>query len=138
MVIHLYIAFRVGISNSNISQSKFREFFVFSQYKKLISGQHRKKGRNNRGIITCRHKGGGHKRLYRKIDFKRDNEKILGRVVSIEYDPNRNARICLVMYEDGDKRYILHPRGVQINDKILSGKKDIPITPGNVLPLSAE
>jgi len=134
MVIRGYKPYTPGIRNRAISQ--FKEIFSSVPYKKLISGQNRKKGRNNRGIITSRHRGGGHKRLYRHIDFKRDKTQILGRIISIEYDPNRNARICLVSYEDGEKRYILHPRGVNIND-IIFASISAPILPGNALPLSA-
>nr|AYP34535.1 ribosomal protein L2 [Ravenala madagascariensis] len=103
----------------------------------LIYGQHRcSKGRNARGIITARHRGGGHKRLYRKIDFRRnEKEDISGRIVTIEYDPNRNAYICLIHYGDGEKRYILHPRGAIIGDTIVSGTK-VPISMGNALPLT--
>nr|BCN13600.1 ribosomal protein L2 [Schizostachyum dumetorum var. xinwuense] len=103
----------------------------------LIHGRHRcGKGRNSRGIITARHRGGGHKRLYRKIDFRRNQKDISGRIVTIEYDPNRNAYICLIHYGDGEKRYILHPRGAIIGDTIVSGTK-VPISMGNALPLSA-
>ncbi|THU42992.1 hypothetical protein C4D60_Mb00t04390 [Musa balbisiana] len=103
----------------------------------LIYGQHRcSKGRNARGIITARHRGGGHKRLYRKIDFRRNEKDISGRIVTIEYDPNRNAYICLIHYGDGEKRYILHPRGAIIGDTIVSGT-EVPISMGNALPLSA-
>uniref|UniRef100_A0A1P8DHJ5 Large ribosomal subunit protein uL2c n=1 Tax=Tylosema esculentum TaxID=189976 RepID=A0A1P8DHJ5_9FABA len=101
----------------------------------LIYGQHRcGKGRNARGIITARHRGGGHKRLYRKIDFRRNQKDIYGRIVTIEYDPNRNAYICLIHYGDGEKRYILHPRGAIIGDTIVSGT-EVPIKMGNALPL---
>nr|YP_010007843.1 ribosomal protein L2 [Terminalia catappa]YP_010007863.1 ribosomal protein L2 [Terminalia catappa]QNR87533.1 ribosomal protein L2 [Terminalia catappa]QNR87553.1 ribosomal protein L2 [Terminalia catappa] len=104
----------------------------------LIYGQHRcSKGRNARGIITAGHRGGGHKRLYRKIDFRRNEKDIYGRIVSIEYDPNRNAYICLIHYGDGEKRYILHPRGAIIGDTIVSGT-EVPIKMGNALPLSAK
>nr|QKG63330.1 ribosomal protein L2 [Streptocarpus ionanthus subsp. rupicola] len=103
----------------------------------LIYGQHHcGKGRNARGIITVRHRGGGHKRLYRKIDFRRNEKDIYGRIVTIEYDPNRNAYICLIHYGDGEKRYILHPRGAIIGDTIVSGT-EVPIKMGNALPLSA-
>nr|YP_010286836.1 ribosomal protein L2 [Hydrocharis dubia]UKT60892.1 ribosomal protein L2 [Hydrocharis dubia] len=102
----------------------------------LISGQHHcGKGRNARGIITARHRGGGHKRLYRKIDFRRNEKNISGRIVTIEYDPNRNASICLIHYRDGEKRYILHPRGAIIGDTIVSGTK-APIAIGNALTLT--
>lgn len=104
----------------------------------LIYGQHCcSKGRNARGIITARHRGGGHKRLYRKIDFRRNEKDISGRIVTIEYDPNRNAYICLIHYRDGEKGYILHPRGARIGDTIISGTKKVPISMGNALPLSA-
>nr|YP_010248948.1 ribosomal protein L2 [Ruellia brittoniana]QTT58248.1 ribosomal protein L2 [Ruellia brittoniana] len=104
--------------------------------KNLIYGQHHcGKGRNARGIITARHRGGGHKRLYRKIDFRRNEQDIYGRIVTIEYDPNRNACICLIHYGDGEKRYILHPRGALIGDTIVSGT-EVPIKMGNALPLS--
>nr|AKZ31116.1 ribosomal protein L2 [Scaevola collaris] len=104
--------------------------------KNLIYGQHHcVKGRNARGIITAWHRGGGHKRLYRKIDFRRNKEDIYGRIVTIEYDPNRNADICLIHYRDGEKRYILHPRGAIIGDTIVSGTK-VPIKMGNALPLT--
>nr|YP_009948096.1 ribosomal protein L2 [Taxillus yadoriki]QOH97221.1 ribosomal protein L2 [Taxillus yadoriki] len=103
----------------------------------LIYGQHRcGKGRNARGIITAGHRGGGHKRLYRKIDFRRNEKDIYGRIVTIEYDPNRNAYICLIHYGDGEKRYILHPRGAIIGETIVSGT-EVPIKMGNALPLSA-
>nr|YP_009671009.1 ribosomal protein L2 [Passiflora arbelaezii]YP_009671032.1 ribosomal protein L2 [Passiflora arbelaezii]QCX30251.1 ribosomal protein L2 [Passiflora arbelaezii]QCX30252.1 ribosomal protein L2 [Passiflora arbelaezii] len=104
--------------------------------KNLIYGQHRcGKGRNARGIITARHRGGGHKRLYRQIDFRRNEKDIYGRIVTIEYDPNRNAYICLIHYGDGEKRYILHPRGTLIGDTIISGT-EVPIKMGNALPLT--
>nr|UCU57570.1 ribosomal protein L2 [Hypericum ascyron] len=102
----------------------------------LIYGQHRcGKGRNVRGIITVRHRGGGHKRLYRKIDFRRNEKDIYGKIVTIEYDPNRNADICLIHYGDGEKGYILHPRGARIGDTIISGT-EVPIKMGNALPLT--
>lgn len=91
-------------------------------------------GRNNRGVITCRHRGGGHKRLYRQIDFRRDKIGVTAKVVTIEYDPNRNARIALVRYEDGEKRYILHPRGLTVGEIIMSDL-NAPILVGNSLPL---
>nr|YP_010974663.1 ribosomal protein L2 [Amyema quandang]WNR57116.1 ribosomal protein L2 [Amyema quandang]WNR57178.1 ribosomal protein L2 [Amyema quandang]WNR57240.1 ribosomal protein L2 [Amyema quandang] len=102
----------------------------------LIYGQHRcGKGRNARGIITAGHRGGGHKRLYRKIDFRRNEKDIYGRIVTIEYDPNRNAYICLIHYGDGEKRYILHPKGAIIGETIVSGT-EVPIKMGNALPLT--
>ena len=134
MVIRGYKAYTPGFRNRSVSQ--FKQVFSSEPYRKLISGQHRLKGRNNRGIITSRHRGGGHKRLYRHIDFKRDKHRVWGKVISIEYDPNRNARICLVDYEDGEKRYILQPRGIELQDRILAAT-NAPISPGNSLPLSA-
>nr|AKT74002.1 ribosomal protein L2 [Corsia cf. boridiensis SPL470-2] len=102
----------------------------------LIHRKHRcSKGRNDRGIITSRHIGGGHKRLYRKIDFRRNKKDISGKIVTIEYDPNRNAYICLIYYGDGEKRYILHTRGAIIGDTIIYGT-EVPISMGNALPLS--
>ncbi|KAK8292407.1 hypothetical protein V6Z11_D06G120200, partial [Gossypium hirsutum] len=103
---------------------------------KLFYGQHRcGKGRNARGIITARHRGGGHKCLYSKIDFRRNEKDIYGRIITIEYDPNRNAYICLIHYGDGEKRYILHPRGAIIGDTIVSGT-EVAIKMGNALPLT--
>ena len=104
--------------------------------KSLTVANHRAKGRNNKGRITIRHKGGGHKRLYRLIDFKRNKYDILGIVVSIEYDPNRNANIALINYSDGEKRYILHPENLNIGDSIVAGK-NLPIQVGNALPLDS-
>ena len=101
----------------------------------MLKKNHRKKGRNNRGVITIRHRGGGHKRRYRAIDFKRNKHDILGRVASIEYDPNRNARISLLHYEDGEKRYIIAPQNVKVGTNLMSGPNaDIQI--GNSLPLA--
>ncbi len=98
--------------------------------------EHLKKasGRNNTGKITVRHHGGGHKKTYRRIDFKRDKRGVPGRVAAIEYDPNRSARIALVHYADGEKRYILSPVGLQVDATVLAGE-DAPIRPGNALPL---
>ncbi len=91
-------------------------------------------GRNNQGHVTTRYKGGGHRRAYRKIDFRRDKYGIPGKVKEIEYDPNRSARIALVVYADGEKRYILHPRGLQVGDAVVSGPgADIRL--GNAVPL---
>lgn len=108
-----------------------------SSRNRLIYGQHHcSTGRNARGIITAKHRGGGHKRLYRKIDFRRNEKDIYGRIVTIEYDPNRNAHICLIHYGDGEKRYILHPKGAEIGDTVVYGT-EVPIKKGNALPLSA-
>ncbi len=116
------------------SVSDFSEITRSKPEKSLTKNKHRKKGRNNRGVITTRHRGGGHKRLYRQIDFHRDKHNIPARVAAIEYDPNRNARIALLFYEDGEKRYILCPLGVSVGTKVISGP-DAPYEDGNALPL---
>jgi large subunit ribosomal protein L2 len=102
--------------------------------KSLTSGRSEKAGRDSRGRISVRHKGGGHKRLYRTIDFKRDKVGIPGRVASIEYDPNRSSNIALINYVDGEKRYIIAPKGLAVNARVISGP-DAPIETGNTLPL---
>lgn len=124
------------------SSSRYKSSLDFSLLtkkkpeKSLTFGNQRSKGRNNQGKITIRHKGGGHKRLYRKIDFKRNKFDIEGIVVAIEYDPNRNANIALIRYKDGEKRYILHPENLKIHDIILATKEiNISINTGNALPL---
>lgn len=104
--------------------------------KSLLRPKHRKGGRNNQGKITCRHRGGGHKRQLREIDFRRDKDGIPAKVDSVQYDPNRSARIALLHYVDGEKRYILAPDGLKAGDQILSGP-DAPASVGNCLPLSA-
>lgn len=107
-----------------------------SPEKSLTVSIHRKKGRNCYGRITSRRRGGGHKRLYRRIDFKRDKLDMSAEVLSIEYDPNRSANIALLRYEDGEKRYILAPRGVQKGDSLLSTDNQVEeFTPGLCLPL---
>jgi large subunit ribosomal protein L2 len=118
----------------NRTVTDFSEITQTKPEKSLCVFKHRAKGRNNRGVITCRHRGGGHKRLYRQIDFRRDKIGILATVLTIEYDPNRNARIALVRYEDGEKRYILQPRGLKVGDTIISDI-NAPIAIGNALPL---
>jgi large subunit ribosomal protein L2 len=102
--------------------------------KSLTSGRKERAGRDSNGRISVRHKGGGHKRRYRTIDFKRDKIGIPGKVATIEYDPNRSANIALVVYADGDKRYIIAPKGLVSGARVLSGP-DAPIEPGNALPL---
>jgi len=96
----------------------------------------KKSGRNNRGVVTVRHRGGGAKRRLRIIDFKRDKVGVQGKVTSIEYDPNRSARIALICYTDGEKRYILAPMGLNVGDMIMAGES-ADIKPGNTMPLSA-
>ena len=100
----------------------------------LLDKKMSKGGRNNNGRITVRHQGGGHKQRYRIIDFKRNKDGISGVVERIEYDPNRSAHLALVKYADGDRRYILAPRGIEAGASIVSGE-DAPIKPGNALPL---
>nr|YP_009395215.1 ribosomal protein L2 [Bryothamnion seaforthii]ARW63983.1 ribosomal protein L2 [Bryothamnion seaforthii] len=132
MAIRLYRAYTPGTRNRTVST--FNEVTKSFPEKKLIQKKHFAKGRNNRGVITCRHKGGGHKKRYRVIDFKRNKLDIAGKVASIEYDPNRNARIASVYYKDGEKRYILHPRSLKVGSIIISGE-NAPIEVGNALPL---
>jgi large subunit ribosomal protein L2 len=100
----------------------------------LTESQSKSGGRNNHGRITTRHKGGGHKQNYRIIDFKRDKEGIACRVERVEYDPNRTAHIALVCYADGERRYIISPKGLKVGDQLVAGK-DAPIKVGNSLPL---
>ena len=133
MSIRLYKSYTPGTRHRALSA--FTEITKAKPEKSLIRKNHRKKGRNNRGVITIRHRGGGHKRRYREIDFGRNKYGITGTVTSIEYDPNRNARISLISYSDGEKRYILHPKGLNIGDTILSGAGS-PFSIGNTLPLS--
>jgi len=116
------------------TSTDFAEITRSEPEKSLVKSIHRPKGRNNRGVITCRHRGGGHKRLYRIIDFRRDKRNIPAKVTEIEYDPNRNARIALLYYEDGEKRYILHPVGLSVGDTVIAGE-DVPFETGNALPL---
>ena len=92
-------------------------------------------GRNNTGRITADHRGGGHKRLYRVIDFKRDKKGVPAKVEAIEYDPNRSARIALLCYADGERRYILAPERVNVGDSVIAGDEDVDIRPGNAMPL---
>lgn len=132
MAIRLYKSYTPGTRNRALSD--FSEITKAKPEKTLIRKNHRNKGRNNRGVITIRHRGGGHKRLYRLIDFKRNKINIEGRVVAIEYDPNRNARIALIHYSDGEKRYILHPKNLNVGDSIYSGS-NISLTTGNSMPL---
>lgn len=132
MSIRLYKSYTPGTRNRALSA--FTEITKTKPEKSLIRKNQRSKGRNNRGIITIRHRGGGHKRLYRLIDFKRNKFGIKGIVASIEYDPNRNARIALINYMDGEKRYILHPKNLSVGDTIFSGS-DSPLSIGNALPL---
>lgn len=99
--------------------------------KSLLVTMAQQSGHNNQGKITVRHRGGGHKRKYRLIDFKRNKDKIIGTIKSVEYDPNRTAFISLVVYADGEKRYILSPKGIKVGDKIVSGDEKVDILLGN-------
>ena len=121
-------------SSRNKSGLNFSILSKIEPEKSLTTSNHRAKGRNNKGRITIRHKGGGHKRLYRLIDFKRNKYNVDGKVMSIEYDPNRNAFISLIQYEDGEKRYILHPENLKVGDIISAGNESA-IKAGNSLQL---
>ncbi len=100
----------------------------------LLKKQSRTGGRNNAGRITTRHRGGGHKQRYRVIDFKRDKDGIVGKIERVEYDPNRSAHIALVLYADGERRYIIAPKGLRAGDQVQNGR-DAAVKPGNCLPL---
>lgn len=121
-------------ANRNRSVSNFAEITVDKPSKALLNPIFKRAGRNNQGRITTRHQGGGHKRKFRLIDFKRNKDGIPGRVASIEYDPNRTANIALINYVDGEKRYILAPKGLKVDDVVESGP-DADIKLGNALPL---
>jgi large subunit ribosomal protein L2 len=105
-------------------------------YEPLLEPFRKRGGRNNQGRITTRHQGGGHKRYYRVIDFKRDKDGVAGKIERLEYDPNRTAYLALVLYSDGERRYILAPKRAQVGDPIASGA-DAPIKPGSALPLKS-
>lgn len=120
----------------NMSVSTFEEITKKKPESRLIEPLRKKAGRNNQGRITVRHRGGGHKRFYRIIDFKRNKFGIPAKVQAIEYDPNRTARIALLAYADGEKRYIIAPLGLKVGDTVMSGP-DAEIRIGNALPLSA-
>lgn len=117
-----------------MSVSTFSEITKKKPEKSLTEPLKKHSGRNNRGRITVRHRGGGAKRAYRLVDFKRNKAGIPARVAAIEYDPNRSARIALLFYVDGEKRYMLHPVGLQVGDTVVSGP-EAPIRVGNALPL---
>ncbi|MGQ0720677.1 MAG: 50S ribosomal protein L2 [Candidatus Eiseniibacteriota bacterium] len=117
------------------TSSDFSDLTTDTPEKSLVEPLRKKGGRNHHGHVTARHRGGGHKRNWRRIDFKRDKFGIPGRVATIEYDPNRNARIALVVYVDGEKRYIIAPQGLKVGDALMSGP-DAELRTGNALPLS--
>jgi len=117
-----------------MSVSTFDEITRSKPERSLLAPLRKKSGRNNRGVVTTRHRGGGHKRRYRIIDFRRNNFGISGTVESIEYDPNRSARIALIVYADGERRYILAAQGLRVGDTVMSGPT-ADIRPGNALPI---
>ena len=133
MGIRFYRAYTPGTRKRSVSE--FTEITKIKPEKTLTSWQPKRKGRNNRGIITSRHRGGGHKKLYRQIDFKRNKFGVVAKVAAVEYDPNRNARIALLNYQDGEKRYIIYPRGLRVGETIVSDLT-APILVGNSLPLN--
>ena len=143
MTIKIYKPYTPSMRNRSVLD--FSGLTKIKPEKNLVVANHRANGRNNAGRITVRHKGGGHKRLYRKIDLKRNKYNIVGKVVTIEYDPNRNANIALVNYADGSKRYILHPESLKIGATILSSKiaystivkEEKIFSVGNAFPLGA-
>src|SRR5215475_15369209 len=115
-----------------MSIARFDEITADEPEKSLVESLPTHAGRNNQGPITTRHQGGGYRKLYRKIDFRRDKHGVPGKVATIEYDPNRTARIALIHYRDGEKRYILAPLGLKVGDQIMSGP-DAPIRVGNAM-----
>lgn len=117
-----------------VIKTKNSELYKGNPYAPLIEKKNRISARNNSGRITVRHRGGGHKRHYRIIDFKRNKDGVPGTVERLEYDPNRSAYIALVLYQDGERRYIIAPKGVSKGSKIISGT-EAPLSPGNSLPL---
>ena len=116
--------------------SDFSEITKTTPEKSLLEPLPKKAGRNNQGRVTVRHQGGGHKRQYRRIDFKRLKDNVPAKVAAIEYDPNRSSRIALLHYVDGAKAYIIAPEGLHVGDTVVSGVKDVDIKPGNCMPLS--
>ena len=133
MTIRLYKASTPGTRNRTVST--FEELSTKKPEKSLTKSIQYSKGHNNTGIITIRHRGGGHKQKYRFIDFKRQKINMLAKVASIEYDPNRNARIALLHYTDGTKKYIIHPRSLTIGQYVSSGPNSA-IEVGNALPMA--
>ena len=123
-------------SRRNMTNSTFSEITTNTPEKSLLVSLSKSGGRNNQGKITCRHIGGGHKRKYRVIDFKRNKDGIPAVVKTIEYDPNRNANICLVSYLDGEKRYILAPKDVKVGYQVISGVA-VDVLPGNAMCLKS-
>ena len=118
----------------NMSVLVYDEITTSTPEKSLLAPLRKKGGRNNMGRITVRHQGGGHKQKYRIIDFKRDKFNVEGRIATVEYDPNRSANIALVNYFDGEKRYIIAPKGIKVGQTVVSGE-NVDIKVGNALPL---
>ena len=114
--------------------SDFAEITKDKPEKSLTKNKHAKEGRNNRGVVTSRHRGGGHKQLYRTVDFRRDKRDIPAKVAAIEYDPHLNARLALLFYKDGEKRYIIAPANLQVGTTVIAGE-NAPFEIGNALPL---
>jgi large subunit ribosomal protein L2 len=117
-----------------VTGSDFAEITEARPHKKLTKGKKRSSGRNSDGHITSRHRGGGHKRRYRVVDFRRDKFDVAGRVATVEYDPNRSANIALLHYADGEKRYILAPTGLKPGDTVVSGAR-VDVRVGNAMPI---
>jgi large subunit ribosomal protein L2 len=132
MAIKIYRPTSAG--RRNMTSSTFQEITRSKPERSLLAPMRSKAGRNNQGLVTTRHRGGGHKRRYRVIDFRRDNHGIRGRIESVEYDPNRSARIALVVYDNGERRYILAPEGLKVKDTVVSGP-EADIRVGNALPI---
>jgi len=132
MAIKIYRPTSAGRRNTSVSA--FDEVTRTKPERSLLAPLRKRGGRNNQGVITARHQGGGHKRRYRIIDFRRNKWDIAGRVETIEYDPNRSARIALIVYQDGERRYIIAPAGLAVGDTVMSGP-NADIRPGNALPI---
>lgn len=132
MAIKIYRPTSAGRRNTSVAT--FDEVTRSKPERSLLAPLRNKGGRNNRGVVTMRHQGGGHKRRYRIIDFRRDKWNVPGRVESIEYDPNRSARIALIVYRDGERRYIIAPAELRVGDNVMSGP-NAEVRPGNALPI---
>ena len=133
MAIKKYKAITNG--RRNMTSLDFAEITATKPEKSLLAPLPKKAGRNNQGKITVRHNGGGHKKQYRIIDFKRNKDNVPAKVASVEYDPNRSANIALLHYADGEKRYIIAPKGLEVGGQVIAGQ-DVDIEVGNTLPLS--
>ena len=132
MAIKIYRPTSAGRRNTSVAT--FDEVTRSKPERSLLAPLRNKGGRNNRGVVTMRHQGGGHKRRYRIIDFRRDKWNVPGRVESIEYDPNRSARSALIVYRDGERRYIIAPAELRVGDSVMSGP-NAEVRPGNALPI---